>query len=388
MRWKFSPNNTLKNLSVLAKEWNQSLEDLARFARNEELPFLIQLKSATRPSAWGQALSAGIFVLDTTFVHQRLVSAANPIYIVLYEPEDVEKSKPVQVNFPAEEVDLLECLLIPTTGRDFLYEKLIQQSFNGDWKRYLFSLKSSHDFTPPPQDATPDDPYIDLREVAEAHQVSVDAAVGSLRRAGVGLFVDLRRIPLGPAGDPAVSGILVEADGFQTEVPLPIGLYPLTANAIFNLSEKLEGGQSFVQARISLEISVAKDGQIHTLKIPGDQTNLSIVTEKKELGRAFGPMKKLYCVEAILQKCSLLQPSEKREAKWKWNRTDDDLREYLCEVCDQLQLPKKPTELLKRYETRSGQIKSKMPPERFTYKGLPKEVSDAIGTVLKTDKTR
>ena len=83
-----------------------------------------------------------------------------------------------------------------------------------------------------------------------------------------------------------------------------------------------------------------------------------------------------------------MQPSEKREAKWKWNRTDDDLREYLCEVCDQLQLPKKPTELLKRYETRSGQIKSKMPPERFTYKGLPKEVSDAIGTVLKTDKTR
>ena len=41
MRWKFSPNIALKNLSVLAKEWNQSLEDLARFARNEELPFLI-----------------------------------------------------------------------------------------------------------------------------------------------------------------------------------------------------------------------------------------------------------------------------------------------------------------------------------------------------------
>ena len=83
-----------------------------------------------------------------------------------------------------------------------------------------------------------------------------------------------------------------------------------------------------------------------------------------------------------------MQPSEKREAKWKWNRTDDDLREYLREVCDQLQLPEKPTTLLKRYETRSGQIKLKMPPERFTYKGLPKEVSDAIGAVLKTDKTR
>ena len=79
--------------------------------------------------------------------------------------------------------------------------------------------------------------------------MSVDAAVGSLRRAGVGLFVDLRRIPLGPAGDPAVSGILVEVDGFQTEVPLPIGLYPLTANAIFNLSEKLEGGAEFCSGK-------------------------------------------------------------------------------------------------------------------------------------------
>ena len=205
MRWRFSPNSTLKNLNALAKELKQSLEDLARFARNEELPFLIQLKSATRPRAWGQAFSAGIFFWTRlSFINDW--SRLPILSISCYAAEDVEKSKPVQVNFPAEEVDLLECLLIQTTGSDFLYEKLIQQSFNGDWKRYLFSLKSSHDFTPPPQDATPDDPYIDLREVAEAHQVSVDAAVGSLRRAGVGLFVDLRRIPLGPAGDPAVSG--------------------------------------------------------------------------------------------------------------------------------------------------------------------------------------
>jgi hypothetical protein len=97
-------------------------------------------------------------------------------------------------------------------------------------------------------------------------------------------------------------------------------------------------------------------------------------------------MAKLYNVEAILQKCSLLQPSKKREAKWKWNRTDDDLRAYLREVCNRLELPVKPTELLKRYETRSGQIKSKMPPERYTYEGLPKEILDAIGTVLNTSK--
>lgn len=386
MRWKFSPNNTLKNLSVLAKEWNQSLEDLARFALNEELPFLIQLKSATRPSAWGQALSAGIFVLDTTFVHQRLVSAANPIYIVLYEPEDVEKSKPVPVKFPSDKVDLLEILLVPSTCQDFLNEKFIQQSFEGDWKHYLFKLKRSQDFALPPRDKAPDDPYIDIREVAEEHQVSIGSAIESLRRAGVGLFVDLRRIPLDPEGGPTKLGTLVSGDGFQEEVTLPIGIYPLTTSALLDISEKLEEGRSFIQARDYLEIEVAKNRQILTLKIHEDQTSLSIVIEKKELGRAFGPMAKLYNVEAILQKCSLLQPSKKREAKWKWNQTDDDLRAYLREVCNRLELPVKPTELLKRYETRSGQIKSKMPPERYTYEGLSKEISDAIETVLQTSK--
>ncbi len=386
MKWKFSSSTALKNLSVLAKDLNQPLEALSRFALNEELPFLINLKTATSPSDWGQALSAGIFVLDTTFVHQRLVSAINPDYIVLYTPDDVEESKPVPVKFPADEVDLLEILLIPSTCQEFLNEKFIQQSFEGDWKHYLFNLNLNLDFALTPRDKTPDDPYIDIREVAEEHQVSIGSAIESLRRAGVGLFVDLRRIPLGPEGASTKLGTLVSGDGFQEEVPLPIGIYPLTTNATLDISEKLEEGRSFIQSRDYLEISVPKDGQILTLKIHEDQTSLSIVIEKKELGRAFGPMAKLYNVEAILQKCSLLQPSKKREAKWKWNRTDDDLRAYLREVCNRLELPVKPTELLKRYETRSGQIKSKMPPERYTYEGLPKEILDAIGTVLNTSK--
>lgn len=386
MEWKFSSRTNLKNLSILAREWNQPLEVLTRFVLNEGLPFLINLKTATSPSDWGQALSAGIFVLDTTFVHQRLVSATNPVYIVLYTPEDVEKSKPVPVRFPADKVDLLEILLIPSTGQDFLNEKFLQQSFEGGWKHYLFKLKRIQDFTPPPRDKTPEDPFIDIRKVAEEHRVSIGSAIGSLRRAGVGLFVDLRRIPLDPEGAPTKLGVLVSGDGFQEEVPLPIGVYPLTTNAMLDIFEKLEEGLSFIRSRDYLEILVTKDGQIRTLRIIEDKTRPSIVTEKKELGRAFGPMKKLYLVEEALQKCSLLQPSEKEEAKWKWNRTDDDLREYLREVCDRLELPVKPTQLLKRYETRSGQIKTKMPPERYTYKGLPKEVSDAIRSVQSTRK--